>query len=215
MKAYEETRGNAPLDVDGMLSTMAARAADTETLPAIYARLRTENAKKPLIIATHDDDSPTKVNLGWDLGARVAEFPVTVEAGQRQRELGMPIMVGAPNIVRGGSQSGNLDARDLIKLGLADIICADYHVPSLLPAAFRLVDEGLMDLPAAIRMLTVNAARAVGLRDRGAIQPGLQADVILVRMSRSGVPSVEQVFRVGRPVFSFAEPSRTPALAVN
>ena len=67
-----------------------------------------------------------------------------------QRELGMPIMVGAPNIVRGGSQSGNLDARELIRLGLADIICADYHVPSLLPAAFRLVDEGLMDLPAGI-----------------------------------------------------------------
>jgi alpha-D-ribose 1-methylphosphonate 5-triphosphate diphosphatase len=215
MKAYEETRGNAPLNVDGMLSTMAARAADTETLPAIYARLRAEHARKPLIIATHDDDSPAKVDLGWDLGARVAEFPVTIEAGQRQRELGMPILVGAPNIVRGGSQSGNLDARDLIKLGLADIICADYHVPSLLPAAFRLVDEGLMDLPAAIRMLTVNAARAVGLRDRGAIEPGLLADLLLVRMSRSGVPAVEQVFRVGRPVFSFAEPSRTPALAVN
>jgi len=77
------------------------------------------------------------------------------------------------------------------------------------------VDEGLMDLPAAIRMLTVNAARAVGLRDRAAIEPGLLADLLLVRMSRSGVPSVEQVFRAGRPVFSFAEPSRTPALAAN
>ena len=85
MKAYEQTRGNAPLDVEGMLRTMAARAADTDTLPAIYARLRGENARQPLVIATHDDDSQVKVDLGWDLGARVAEFPVTVEAARRGR----------------------------------------------------------------------------------------------------------------------------------
>jgi alpha-D-ribose 1-methylphosphonate 5-triphosphate diphosphatase len=215
MKAYEQARGTSPLDVENMLQTMASRAADTDTLPAIYARLRAEHDKQPLVIATHDDDSADKVNLGWELGARVAEFPVTVEAGQRQRELGMPIMVGAPNIVRGGSQSGNLDARELIQLGLADIICADYHVPSLLPSAFRLVDEGLKDLPAAIRMLTLNAARAVGLTDRGAIEPGLLADVQIVRMGTSGLPSVEQVFREGRPVFSFVQTSRAAAVAAN
>jgi alpha-D-ribose 1-methylphosphonate 5-triphosphate diphosphatase len=147
------------------------------------------------------------------LGARVAEFPVTVDAARRQRELSMPILVGAPNIVRGGSQSGNLDARELIELGLADIICADYHVPSLLPAAFRLVDEQLMALPAAIRMLTLNAARAVGLEDRGAVEPGLLADLVLARRSSAGVPCVEQVFRHGRPVFSFLQTTPAPALA--
>jgi alpha-D-ribose 1-methylphosphonate 5-triphosphate diphosphatase len=213
MKAYEETRGTSPLDVQRMLDMIADRAADTDTVPAIYARLRAEAANKPLVIATHDDDSVEKVDLGWDLGARVAEFPVTVEAGRRQRELGMPILVGAPNIVRGGSQSGNLDARELIELDLADIICADYHVPSLLPAAFRLVNEGLRDLPAAIRMLTLNAARAVGLTDRGAIEPGFSADLVLARMSAAGVPCVEQVFRQGRPVFSFLQTTPAPALA--
>jgi alpha-D-ribose 1-methylphosphonate 5-triphosphate diphosphatase len=213
MKAYEETRGTQPLNVEGMLKTIADRNADTSTLPAIYARLRTEHERKPLVIATHDDDSVEKVDLGWSLGATVAEFPVTVEAGRRQRELGMPILVGAPNIVRGGSQSGNLDARELIQLGLADIICADYHVPSLLPAAFRLVDEGLRDLPSAVRMLTLNAARAVGLADRGAIEPGLQADLVLARLSRSGFPRIEQVYRRGRSVFSFARTMPAPALA--
>ena len=205
MKAYEQTRGAAPLDVDGMLQTIARRAADTETLPAIYGRLRAEHERQPLIVATHDDDSAQKVDFGWNLGARVAEFPVTVEAARRQRELGMPILVGAPNIVRGGSQSGNLDARELIQLGLADIICADYHAPSLLPSAFRLVNEGMMDLPSAIRMLTLNPARAVGLTDRGAIESGLSADLLIARLDRAGFPCVEQVFRAGRQVFSFAQ----------
>jgi alpha-D-ribose 1-methylphosphonate 5-triphosphate diphosphatase len=212
MKAYEETRGTAPLDVEGMLRIMAERAADTSTLPAVYARLRAEASRRPIAIATHDDDSPEKVDVGWGLGARVAEFPVTVEAARRQRELGMPILVGAPNIVRGGSQSGNLDARELIELGLADVISADYHTPSLLAAAFRLVEDGLRDLPAAIRMLTLNAARAVGLADRGAIEPGLLADLILVRLGASGVPCVERAFRAGRPVFSFVQAAPAPAL---
>jgi alpha-D-ribose 1-methylphosphonate 5-triphosphate diphosphatase len=213
MKAYEETRGNTPLDVDGMLATIAERAADTETLPAIYGRLRAEHERRPLMIATHDDDSPQKVDFGWGLGARVAEFPVTVEAARRQRELGMPIMVGAPNIVRGGSQSGNLDARELIRLGLVDVICADYHAASLLPSAFMLADEGLMDLPTAVRMLSFNPARAVGLTDRGAIVPGLSADLVLARIDAAGFPSVEQAFRAGRQVFSFARTVASAALA--
>ena len=102
MKAYELTRGTSPLDVDGMLQTIAKRAADTETLPAILTRLQAEAARTPLVIATHDDDSAQKTEFGYGLGARVGEFPVTVGAARRQRELGMPIIVGAPNIVRGG-----------------------------------------------------------------------------------------------------------------
>jgi alpha-D-ribose 1-methylphosphonate 5-triphosphate diphosphatase len=208
MKAYELTRGNTPLDVDGMYRTIAERAADRETLPGIYARLQAEHGRRPLVIATHDDDAASKVDFGYGLGARVGEFPVTLEAAYRQRELGMPIIVGAPNIVRGGSQSGNLDARELIERGLADVICADYHAPSLLASAFRLVADGLTDLPSAVRMLTRTPARAVGLTDRGAVAPGLLADLLLVRLDRDGVPCVERAFRTGRPVFSFAQPER-------
>ena len=207
MKAYEETRGTSPLDVDAMMQSIAKRAADTETLPAIYGRLRAETAKQPIVLATHDDDSASKTDFGWGLGARVGEFPVALEAARRQRELGMPIVVGAPNIVRGGSQSGNLDARALIQHGLADIICADYHAPSLLPAAFRLADEGVLDLAAAIRMLTLNPARAVGLTDRGAIAPGLVADLAIARIDSAGIPNVERVFRAGRPSCRFAQSS--------
>ncbi len=143
----------------------------------------------------------------WEIGATLAEFPVTMEAAIRQRERGMPIVVGAPNIVRGGSTSGNLDAVDLVSAGLADIIVADYHAPSLLVAAFRLVDEGHLDIPAAIRMLTLNAARAVGLHDRGAIVRGPLADLALVRLDATGTPSVEAgVPRRG----AASSPSRMP-----
>ena len=75
MKAYEETRGTQALNVEQMLKTIADRNADTDTLPAIYARLRAEAVRRPLVIATHDDDSVEKVNLGWGLGARVAAVP--------------------------------------------------------------------------------------------------------------------------------------------
>jgi alpha-D-ribose 1-methylphosphonate 5-triphosphate diphosphatase len=213
MKAYEETRGTSPLDVDGMMDTIARRAADTETLPAIHGRLRAEHERKPIIVATHDDDSGQKVDFGWNLGARIGEFPVTIDAARRQRELGMPIIVGAPNIVRGGSQSGNLDASELIQIGLVDIVCADYHAPSLLPSAFRLVDEGMVDLPAAIRMLSLNPARAVGLTDRGAVEAGLSADLVIARIDRAGFPCVEQVFRAGRQVFNFLQTAPSAVLA--
>lgn len=210
MEAYRDQRGTAGPDVAALRELIAERAADSETLAGVHARVRAEAAALPMVIATHDDDSAAKVDLGWELGARVAEFPVNVQAAERARQLGMPIVVGAPNIVRGGSQSGNVDAVELFRLGLADIICADYHPPSLLPAAFSLVEHGVLDLPAAIRTLTLNPARAVGLDDRGAIELGLAADLIVVRPSASGLPFVEAAFRAGRAVFSFSPRSLTP-----
>ena len=91
----------------------------------------------------------------------------------------------------------------MFSLGLADIICADYHAPSLIPSAFRLVTDGTTDLPTAIRALTFNPARAVGLTDRGAIQEGLRADLNIVRLGPSGVPQVRATLKAGRPVFQF------------
>jgi alpha-D-ribose 1-methylphosphonate 5-triphosphate diphosphatase len=125
----------------------------------------------------------------------------------------MRIIVGAPNIVRGGSSSGNQSAIELFALGLADIICADYHAPSMLPAAFALVDDNVVDLPAAVRALTLNPARAVGLNDRGAIEDGLSADFILVRRTGRSFPAVERVFRSGieRMSINAQQPAEVPA----
>jgi alpha-D-ribose 1-methylphosphonate 5-triphosphate diphosphatase len=206
MEAWRNQRGRG-FGSDDVEQRMTERAADIETVPFVYSRIREEAERLPFVIASHDDDSPEKVDALWEMGARVSEFPVTIEAAQRARDRGMSIVVGAPNIVRGGSSSGNMDAAELVRNGLADCICADYHAPSMLPAAFRLVNDGLLDLPAAVRMLTLNPARAIGLEGLGAVQPGYLADLLLVREARNGLPEVERVFRRGIEVLTL-RPSR-------
>lgn len=207
MKKWREQRGAGSLGEDEVAERMKSRADDKTTIPSVYARVAGELATAPFVLSTHDDDSPEKVDRQWEIGATINEFPVTMDAAVRARERGMAIVVGAPNIVRGGSTSGNMDAVDLVEAGLADIICADYHAPSLLVAAFKLVEEGRTDLVSAIRMLTVNPATAVGLTDRGAIETGRRADLAVVRLDGSGAPSVEMVYRGGELVMAMPRPA--------
>jgi alpha-D-ribose 1-methylphosphonate 5-triphosphate diphosphatase len=212
MKAWQEQRGRG-MDADTIEERMQKRAADTETVPMVYARITEERERCHFTIASHDDDSPEKVATLHGLGAAITEFPVDVDAARKAKDLGMWSIVGAPNIVRGGSSSGNQSAAELFSLGLADVICADYHAPSMLPAAFKLVDDGVADLVTAMRALTFNPARAVGLADRGAIEPGFTADVIIVRREGRDFPSVERVLRGGSEVLSLRVPqaSEVPA----
>ncbi|HEY7467612.1 MAG TPA: alpha-D-ribose 1-methylphosphonate 5-triphosphate diphosphatase [Dehalococcoidia bacterium] len=212
MQAWAERRGGRH-GLDTIEQRMQERAADTETIPAVYRRIGEEMDRRPFFISSHDDDSPEKVEVLQQLGATVTEFPVTVETALRARELGMTIIVGAPNVVRGGSSSGNQSAKELFSLGLADVIVADYHAPSMLPAAFSLVDDGLADLPGAVRALTLNAARAVGMTTLGAIEPGYAADLIAVRRNGRAFPVVERVFRDGIEVLTLAAPQRQEVLA--
>lgn len=182
---------------------METRADDRTTVPAVYERVRQTLSEEPFVLASHDDDTPEKVDLMRDLGATVAEFPVTREAAVRAREASMWITVGAPNIVRGGSTSGNTDAAELVSLGLADIICADYHSPSMLLAAFLLVERGLCTVPQAVKMVTAHPAAAFGMGDRGRIEPGLRGDLALVELVE-GRPVVQAVSYRGTPVFATA-----------
>src|SRR4029453_5316118 len=99
-------------------------------------------------------------------GVQVAEFPVTVEAAEHQRRLGMTITAGAPNVGRGGPASRNPAAGGVVRRGLVDVLGADYHAPSLLFAAWKIARDGLVSLPEAVKMVTLNPARAVGLDHR-------------------------------------------------
>ena len=133
-------------------------------------------------------------------GTRLAEFPTSIEAARASHEAGMSVLMGAPNVVRGGSHSGNIAATDLAGAGLLDVLSSDYVPLSLLHAPFILADtvEG-MDLPKAIALVTATPARTVHLDDRGRIAPGLRAD--LVRVERhDDVPVVRSVWRQGRRV---------------
>lgn len=182
---------------------IAARQGDTETVPGVYRRVTEAHRLEPFVLASHDDDSPEKVDMMYEMGATIAEFPITNESAARARERGMWITVGAPNIVRGGSTSGNSDAAELASLGLADIICADYHSPSMLLSVFRLVERGLCALPEAIKKVTANPAAAFGLTDRGRIEVGLSADLALIEVV-DGQPLVQAATYRGALVYSAA-----------
>ncbi len=153
-----------------------------------------------IALASHDDATLDHVDEAISYGTRLAEFPTSVEAARASHEAGMSVLMGAPNVVRGGSHSGNIAATDLAGAGLLDVLSSDYVPLSLLHAPFILADtvEG-MDLPKAIALVTATPARTVHLDDRGRIAPGLRAD--LVRVERhDDVPVVRSVWRQGRRV---------------
>ena len=133
-------------------------------------------------LASHDDTTLAHVQQACDDGASVCEFPTTELAARAARERGMSTVMGGPNVVRGGSHSGNESASRLAQLGLLDILSSDYVPGSLLTAALQLVHEGHMSLPQAVATVTRNPAHAVGLHDRGEIAPGLRADLVQVRV---------------------------------
>ncbi|MRX50726.1 alpha-D-ribose 1-methylphosphonate 5-triphosphate diphosphatase [Paracoccus sp. S-4012] len=134
-------------------------------------------------LASHDDTTPEQVAESAARGIRLAEFPATVEAAQACRARGIAVMMGAPNLIRGGSHSGNVAASDLAAADLLDILSSDYIPASLLAGALALADLW-DDLPRAIATVTAAPAAATGLADRGVLREGLRAD--LVRFGRLG-----------------------------
>lgn len=152
-----------------------------------------------LPIASHDDETPAHVAEAAALGMVVSEFPTTLAAARSARDHGLQILMGAPNLVRGGSHSGNVSAGELAAEGLVDILSSDYVPVSLLQGAFALAADGRVELPEALATVTVNPARAAGLADRGRIATGLRADLLRVRLV-DGVPVVRAVWREGERV---------------
>jgi alpha-D-ribose 1-methylphosphonate 5-triphosphate diphosphatase len=154
-----------------------------------------------LSVASHDDATLEHVEESARYGMTIAEFPTTLEAARGCQQLGMSVLMGAPNIVRGGSHSGNVAAADLAAEGLLDILSSDYYPASLLQAAFALAAlDNQCDLAEAVRMVTLAPARAAGLSDRGEIAVGLRADLLQAK-TQDGLPVVQQVWRQAKRVF--------------
>lgn len=151
-------------------------------------------------LASHDDTTAENVADAVREGVAVAEFPTTMEAARGLHEAGIDILMGAPNVVRGGSHSGNIAAIDLAREGLLDILSSDYIPSSLLMAALQLPERvPEIDLAQAVRTVTRTPAAAVGLDDRGEIAAGKRADVIRVHVA-GGIPVVRSVWRAGQRV---------------
>ncbi|OCJ15184.1 phosphonate metabolism protein PhnM [Rhizobium sp. AC44/96] len=157
-------------------------------------------AERGITVASHDDATLAHVDEAIENGVRLAEFPTSFDAAKASHENGMSVLMGAPNIVRGKSHSGNIAARDLAERGVLDVLSSDYVPLSLLYAPFLIADEvESISLPKAIAMVTSTPARTVSLNDRGRIATGLRAD--LVRVFRDhGVPVSRSVWREGRRV---------------
>lgn len=188
-------------------SEMAVYESEQVALAARWSRPNREAIaalcrERGLALASHDDATASHVDESCEMGSVIAEFPTTYEAAQHSRDKGLRILMGAPNIVRGGSHSGNVAAHCLATSGLLDILSSDYYPASLLDAAFRLAkdERNSLKLPATIAMVTANPARAIGLADRGRIAEGLRADLVLAH-THHGHAQVRHVWSQGRQVY--------------
>ncbi len=148
------------------------------------------------VTASHDDENPVEVERLADSGVDITEYPITLETAERAAEVGMTTAMGAPNLVRGESQWGNLSTADAIDAGVVDILVADYHPPSLLAGAF--VDTG-EPLPERVNRVSANPADAVGFDDRGRIEVEAQADLLVV--DPDPTPTVARALVAGQPVY--------------
>lgn len=156
-------------------------------------------AHRDLPLASHDDDDAAEVARNAADGIRISEFPVVMEAARAARRLGVEVIAGAPNIVRGGSHSGNLAAADLVREGACDALASDYVPAALVEAAWRCVAETGIGLPEAVAMITDRPARMARLADRGRIEAGLRADLVQLR-PHGDLPVVRRVWRAGERV---------------
>lgn len=148
------------------------------------------------VTASHDDEDPAEVERLAATGIDITEYPITLQTAERATDVGVTTAMGAPNLVRGESQWGNLSTADAIDAGVVDALVADYHPPSLLAAPF--VDTG-EPLPTRVRRVTANPADAVGLDDRGRIEPGARADVLVV--DPDPTPTVARAVVAGQSVY--------------
>ncbi|PWK58099.1 alpha-D-ribose 1-methylphosphonate 5-triphosphate diphosphatase [Roseicyclus mahoneyensis] len=155
-----------------------------------------------LPIMSHDDRTLAHADQAAAEGLAISEFPTTLIAARRARDAGLAIVMGAPNYLRGGSQSGNIGVAELLAHGLVDALASDYIPRSPLDAAFRLAADPAFphDLPAALALVSDAPARMTGLSDRGRIEDGLRADLVAVRLV-GDQPVVQAVWRAGKQVF--------------
>ena len=197
-------------DMDAHIEAKISFAAENPQLAEeTFGRCSEHAMAGRIILGSHDDDSPERTEFMFGLGATIAEFPVTIEAALKARALGMIIVAGAPNIVRGGSHSGNVSAAELVDLGLCDILVADYHAPSLMLAVQSLVERHRMPLVEAFALVGRNPADAIGRDALGEIVPGKLATLTIVRTPRHGSWEVLGIIRDGALRAQFFSTSET------
>ncbi len=181
-------------------------------IDALLLHKRTQQSYKPertlavtkmvreagMALATHDDDDPAKIAEWPALGVTMSEFPTTWEAAHKAHEIGLAVCMGAPNVLRGKSSGGNISATDIVRAGICDVLCSDYYPSAMLAAIFKLVSQDILGLPQAVRLVTLNAAKAVQMdTEFGSLEAGKVADLILVELNSQHQPKVQRLFLAG------------------
>ncbi|MFL5279873.1 MAG: alpha-D-ribose 1-methylphosphonate 5-triphosphate diphosphatase [Rhodopila sp.] len=197
---YRKLRRQGGLDEDAVERRI-------QEIQAHRARWRDPNRKalldrvrgRSIALASHDDRTEAEIAENAADGIRISEFPVTMGAALAAKRAGMQVIAGAPNIVRGGSHSGNVAAMDLVRAEAVDAFASDYVPLSMVEAAFQCVRDAELTLSAAIAMIADRPTRMTGLSDRGRLEAGLRADMVRVRLHGT-LPIVRQVWRAGERV---------------
>jgi len=188
------------LSREDFLALVARLDRRRDEVPDAIARVAGAANAHRVAMLSHDDASPEQRRWFRALGCRVSEFPMTIETAQEAAAAGDHIVLGAPNVMRGRSHLGWVNASDMIARGLCSVLASDYYYPAPLVAAFRLGEIGVAPIEKAWPLVSGLPASAVGLDDRGRIAPGLRGDIILVDPAMPGRPRVVGVLVAGEVV---------------
>lgn len=201
--------GQSPADYRARIEAALERAGD---VPRHLCRLADAFDEMGVLYGSHDDpDGETRERFSM-IGARIAEFPTTRRAAAAAKAMNDPVLLGAPNVVRGGSQSGNVSALDMIGQGLCDALVSDYYYPALAHAVWRLVDDGVMTLPRAWAMISEKPAAILRLPDRGRLDFGRRADLCVID---ARTRTIEMTVAGGRLTYLAGEAARRLASRVH
>ena len=191
MRAAE---GFSPDEIEHVIT--ALKAAHHENHRKNRSRIVKRTLARGIKLASHDDHSEEDVIQNEADGISIAEFPVSLVAAKAAKARGMKVIAGAPNIVRGGSHSGNVAVMDLVRQNLLDALASDYVPAAMLEAVFGIVAQKTLALPEAVALVSSGPAAVAGLADRGRIEVGQRADLLQIRLY-DGLPVIRSVWRGG------------------
>ncbi|MBW4707366.1 alpha-D-ribose 1-methylphosphonate 5-triphosphate diphosphatase [Roseobacter sp. YSTF-M11] len=199
IRDWAKRAGRTPEEHMALVNGMQARSAE---VPRYLCDLATAFDQQGVKYGSHDDpDARTRERYAM-IGAKICEFPTHVDAAAAAKSWGDPVLMGAPNVVRGGSQAGNISAMVLIREGLCTALVSDFHYPTLARAAFRIADDGVLPLASAWALISARPARIMGLEDRGVIAEGKRADLTIINAETR---QIEGTMAAGRWSYISAE----------
>ena len=195
------------------IAVLADRQARPKLTLAALREIGHSARARHIPVASHDDDTPEKVSQMHSAGVNICEFPITLAAAHAARTLGLDVLGGAANVLRGGSLTGNLDITSAISAGAVNGLCSDYYPPAMLHSVFKLWRERVLPLTQAVEAATAIPARAAGIgEETGSLETGKAADLILVRL-RGDTPTVLQTYVQGERVHTAGREADHPTAA--